>query len=92
MQKSLSKRETQVLKMLLAEYRPIEISRALNLHPNTITGYKNSIMKKWNVTSMVGLVKEGIKQGILELDEEEQIAPNKKKTSNIKIIYTYTER
>ena len=92
MQKPLSKRETQVLKMLLAEYRPIEISRALDLHPNTVTGYKKSIMKKWGVNSIIGLVKEGIKRGILELDEEEEITPKKQKTSNIKIIYTYTEK
>lgn len=92
MYKELSKRETQVLKMLLAEYRPIEISRALDLHPNTVTGYKKSIMRKWGVSSMVGLVKEGIKRGILELDEEEEITPKKRETSSLKIIYTYTER
>lgn len=77
MYKELSKRETQVLKMLLAEYRPVEISKALNLHPNTITGYKRNIMKKWGVNSIIGLVKEGIKRGILELDEEEEIIQEK---------------
>jgi DNA-binding CsgD family transcriptional regulator len=73
MSKRLSKREKQVLKMLLAEYSVTEISKVLDLHLNTVSGTKTRIMKKWKVTTMVGLVKEGIKQGYLELEDEQPL-------------------
>ncbi len=71
----LSRRETQILKLLLAEYTPTEISKALEIHLNTVCGTRRSVMNKWKVNSMVGLVKEGIKRGYLELEDDPIIGP-----------------
>ncbi len=69
--KTLSPREKQILKLLLAEYRPSEISKVLEIHPNTVSSIKRSIMLKWGVSSIIGIVKEGIKRGYLELEDDE---------------------
>ena len=69
--KSLSPREKQILKLLLAEYTPTEISHALKIHLNTVCSTRRSIMLKWGVNSMVGIIKESIKHGYLELEEDE---------------------
>lgn len=70
MKKALSKRERQILKMLLAEYRQKDIARLLNLSPNRVQDVKRIIFEKWEVESMVGLVKEAIKQEYLELEDD----------------------
>lgn len=100
MKQTLSKRERQVLKMLLAEYKQKEISDTLNLSYSRVHSIKQIIMEKWGVETMVGLVKEGIKRGYLEIEDDtfevpigqsanRQIeSPNNGPT----IIYTYTER
>ncbi len=68
--KTLSRREKQILKLLLAEYTPTEISQTLNIHLNTVCSTRRSIMLKWGVGSMVGMVKESIKRGYLELEDD----------------------
>ena len=73
MNTNLSKREKQVLKMLLAEYSQKEICDVFNLHANTVCGVRRNIMKKWGVSSMIGLVKEAIKQGYLELEDDQPV-------------------
>lgn len=87
MKKTLSKREEQVLKMLLAEYTQTEICEALNLSMSRVNGVKSIIMEKWEVESMVGLIKEAIKRGILELDEDSPDAA----VTNPRYVYTYTK-
>jgi DNA-binding CsgD family transcriptional regulator len=67
----LSPRERQILKMLLAEYSQNEISNALELSYSRVNDVKTNIMNKWNVTTMVGLVKESIKQGYLDVEDWE---------------------
>ncbi len=74
MKKSLSKRETQILKLILAEYTPTEIGKVLNIHLNTVCSTRRSIMNKWQINSMVSLVRESIKQGYLELEDDEPIS------------------
>jgi len=71
MKKTLSNREKQVLKLLLAEYRIVDIARLLDLSQSRVQDVKQIIFKKWEVESMVGLTKEAIKCGILELDEDD---------------------
>ena len=65
----LSQREKQILKMLLAEYSQNEISTVLNLSYSRVNDVKSNIMNKWRVTTMVGLVKESIRQGYLEIED-----------------------
>ncbi len=68
----LSPRETQILKLLLAEYTPKEISEVLSIHLNTVCSTRKSIMNKWEINSMVSLTIEAIKRGYLELDDERE--------------------
>jgi len=99
MTQKLSKREKQVLKMLLAEYSQKEISDTLNLSYSRVHSIKSIIMEKWEVDTMVGLVKEGIKRGYLELEPDTfDISIGKFENRIIKssnnhpiIIYTYKE-
>lgn len=66
---NLSAREKQILKMLLAEYSQKEISSTLELSYSRVNDVKTNIMEKWGVKTMVGLVKESIKHGYIELDD-----------------------
>jgi len=85
MKKTLSNREKQVLKLLLAEYRIVDIARLLDLSQSRVQDVKQIIFKKWEVESMVGLTKKAIKCGILELDED-----NFSTTQNVQSNYVYT--
>ena len=80
MKRVLSKREEQVLKLLLAEYSQNEICEALELSYSRVNDVKMIIMKKWGVETMVGLVLESIRLGFLEVEidcfENEMIADN----------------
>ncbi|MBD81288.1 MAG: hypothetical protein CL840_20390 [Crocinitomicaceae bacterium] len=69
-QARLSRREKQIVKMLLAEYTQLEIAKTLGIHPNTVSDTKRRIMEKWHVKTMVGIVKEGIRKGYLEMEDD----------------------
>jgi DNA-binding NarL/FixJ family response regulator len=66
----LTPRERQILKMYLAEYRLKEISSTLNLSMSTVSTFKRKVMDKWDVETEVGLIKESIKRGYLEIEED----------------------
>ncbi|MFT6246718.1 MAG: DNA-binding NarL/FixJ family response regulator [Crocinitomicaceae bacterium] len=68
--KSLSKREEQVLKLLLAEYSQVEICQLLELSYSRVSDIKRIVMQKWNVETMISLVIKSIKMGYLELEED----------------------
>ncbi|MFT6504157.1 MAG: DNA-binding NarL/FixJ family response regulator [Crocinitomicaceae bacterium] len=68
--KSLSKREEQVLKLLLAEYSQVEICQLLELSYSRVSDIKRIIMQKWNVETMISLVIKSIKMGYLEIEED----------------------
>ena len=68
---NLSTRERQILKMLLAEYSQKEISSVLDLSYSRVNDVKTNIMEKWDVKTMVGLVKESIRHGYIELEDWE---------------------
>jgi DNA-binding CsgD family transcriptional regulator len=87
MKQTLSPREEQILKMLLAEYSQAEIGRTLNLSHSRVHDVKNIIQKKWAVDSMVGLIKEAIKRGYIELEEDNF----KTEFISKQVIYEYKE-
>jgi two-component system response regulator FimZ (fimbrial Z protein) len=66
--KKLSKRETQVLQMLLEEKKNHEISKELNLDEKTISTYKLRILQKTNSKTVVGLYKFNLKHNIVVVD------------------------
>lgn len=93
MKTTLSPREKQILKMLLAEYSQQEICKSLNLHSNTVSSYKCNIMEKWEVETMIGLFKEAVKRGYLELEDDtfENESTTTPKSSPKEVIYEYKE-
>ncbi len=70
MKRKLTTRERQILKMYLAEYTQKEISSTLNLSLSTVNTFKKKVMTKWGVETVVGLIKESIKRGYLEIEED----------------------
>ena len=67
---NLSKREEQIIKLLLAEYTQSEIAHLLGLSYSRVNDVKTIVMDKWNVKSMVGLVIEAIRRGYIELEDD----------------------
>ena len=61
---NLSKRETQILSMIVKELTNQEIATELNISRRTIEGHRKSLMKKLNVKTSIGLVKLAMKNGI----------------------------
>ena len=60
----LSKRETQVLKLIANEMTSSEISKELCISKRTVDGHRKRIMEKLNVGNVVGLVKFAIQNGM----------------------------
>ncbi|WP_236979006.1 response regulator [Membranihabitans maritimus] len=56
--KTLSTRETDVMKLLVKGFSTNEISNQLNLQPSTISTYKNRIFKKMTVNNVVELIEQ----------------------------------
>lgn len=73
MNNELSKREEQILKLLLAEYSHNEICRSLSLSYSRVSDAKRFVMAKWGVNSTIGLIKEAIRRGYLELDQDTSV-------------------
>ena len=61
MKRTLSKREHQVLKLILAEYSLLEVSKALNLSLSRVYSIKSIIMEKWDIEprNLMSLLLEG---------------------------------
>ena len=88
--RSLSKREEQVLKLLLAEYSQIEICSLLNLSYSRVSDIKRIIMQKWNVDTMISLVIKSIKLGYLEVEEDSfDTPPDHKPYKDQEVVYKY---
>ncbi|GLR16072.1 response regulator [Portibacter lacus] len=66
--KLLTKREIQIIKLMLQEKSSAEIADELFISPGTVETHRHNIYKKLEVRSVVGLVKFGIKHN-LHIDE-----------------------
>ena len=66
----MSNREEQILKLLLAEYSQIEICNILKLSQGRVSDVKAMIMEKWEVDTIVGLVKKAIERGYLDIEDD----------------------
>jgi DNA-binding NarL/FixJ family response regulator len=67
--KKLSKRETQVLKMLLEEKKACQISRELHLDQKTIGTYKLRLLNKTNSKTIIGLYKFNLEHKVVVLED-----------------------
>ena len=66
-----SKREKQVLKMLLEEKNSHEISKELNLSDKTVGTFKLRLLAKSGCKTIVGLYRFNAINNIVELQESE---------------------
>lgn len=62
---ALTRRETEILKMITAEYNTVEIAEKLSLSLRTVENHRYNLMRKLNVKNTVGLVKFAMKTGLL---------------------------
>ncbi len=56
----LSKREIEVLRLIVKGYRNVEISQALKIHQKTVNTYKSRLMKKLDVENLVNLYQHAL--------------------------------
>ena len=68
----LTERERQVLKLLVDGYSNEEAGRLLGLSRRTVEAHRARIMLKLNIHELSGLVKYAVKNGITRLDEHRQ--------------------
>lgn len=62
----LTKRETQILTLLVKEYSNQQIADYLFISKRTIEGHRKNIMAKLNIKNAVGLIKYAMENGLLE--------------------------
>ncbi len=65
---SLTKRQLDVLKLVIDGYHNNQIAEMLNVKLNTIERHRATIMIKLGVHHLPGLVKYGLKHGLTTLD------------------------
>lgn len=63
----LTKRETQVLKLICEELTATEIGKILDLSTRTIEGHKYNLLEKTNTKNMAGLVIFAIKNNLYKI-------------------------
>lgn len=60
---SLTRRELQVLKLIAQEFTTEQIAAYLSISISTVESHRRNMFKKVEVSSVVGLVIEALKQG-----------------------------
>lgn len=63
---SLTKRESEVLKLIAEEYSGPEIAKHLFISINTVETHRKNMIQKLGVKNSVGLVKYAIKHGLID--------------------------
>lgn len=64
----LTKRESEVLQLISNEFTTKEIAEKLGVSISTIETHRRNLLRKTNSQSVVGLVKEAVKQGWINED------------------------
>lgn len=62
----LTKREIEVLQLIVDELTSTEIAKALDISVRTVETHRKNISQKVNVRSSIGLVKYAIRSGFVE--------------------------
>ena len=63
----LSPREQQIFALLAENVSNIEIARRLGISKKTVYNHRDHIMKKLEITSQIGLVREAVRLGIISV-------------------------
>jgi DNA-binding NarL/FixJ family response regulator len=66
----LTNRETEILKLVAKELSNAEIGDKLFISPKTVETHRKNMMKKVGVKNTMGLVRYGIKNGLIDIKEE----------------------
>lgn len=61
----LTRREQEILKLIVEEYTNQEIAEKLSLSQRTVEGHRLSIMQKLDAKNTVGLIKAAIQMGLM---------------------------
>ena len=61
---SLSKREREILQLVVEGKSSMEIAHAVHLSPKTVDTYRSRLMQKLNIDDVTGLVKFAIQHGL----------------------------
>lgn len=62
---ALTKREQEVLELIANELTTEQIAQNLNVSIPTIESHRHNLLQKMGAKSVVGLIKEAIKQGLI---------------------------
>ena len=62
----LTPRETDVLHLIAAELTTGQIAQQLGISVSTVETHRRNMFRKAGVRSVVGLVKEAIRQGLIQ--------------------------
>ena len=69
-QERLSRRELQVLSLIVGGQSNGEIADALSISTNTVNNHRASIMRKLNVHSMAELMAYALREGLLDASRQ----------------------
>jgi len=69
-QESLTRRELQVLSLIVGGQSNAEIADALSISTNTVNNHRASIMRKLNVHSMAELMAYALREGLLDASRQ----------------------
>ena len=67
MNDQLTKREKEILELISNEFTIDEIASELFISPLTVMTHRRNMMQKMQVRNMVGLVRVGYEEGLLQL-------------------------
>lgn len=62
----LTRRETEVMRLVSEDLSNNEIGKRLNISPTTVETHRRNLMKKIGVTTAVGMVRWGLKHGVVK--------------------------
>ena len=61
----ISRREREVMRLILQEYTNNEIAEKLNISPATVISHRKNLLRKLNVRNTAGLVRKAIRLGLI---------------------------
>ena len=63
---TLTSRQQQILTLIATELTTAQIAEALSLSVPTVETHRRNLLRKAGVRSLAGLVKEAMRQGLIE--------------------------
>ncbi len=69
MTQTISKRETEILKLVAFEYNTKEIAQQLYISAHTVISHRKNLLLKMEVKNTAGLIRRGFELGFLKNTE-----------------------